>query len=215
MEAPSVATITQLLRKCEQGVHKEGWDQAPVIAGLVWQPASKLSMLDTDIKILGRSPKETIGKLGDGFLKDSNCGQAVQLELGQSFFGFAHVWEAWQDRTLDLRETDRWMDMHAVPADRVEARIICAVDLLARPYTIRRVRGMKPVIYNADSDIHPFGSVHEGLAKMTLAAVREMPWAADYQLNLELFEMARLRALIEGRTPVRVTQQAHTSTVSI
>lgn len=216
MEAPSVETVTALLRKCEQGVHREGWDQAPIIAGLVWQPASKLTMLDTDIKILGRTPTETISRLGEGFLNDQACGRAVQSELGQSFFGFAHIWEGWQDEKLNMAETEKWMDTHAVPPNRVEVRIICAVDLLARPYTIRRVRGRKPVIYNANSEIKPFGIVHEGLAKMVLAAVREMPWAADIQLELELLQMARLHDLVQGRHSLgRVTQEEHTSTLRV
>jgi hypothetical protein len=156
-----------------------------------------LIMLDTDIRIMGRTPKETITRLGEGFLEDRACGRAVQAELGQNFFGFAHVWEAWQDESLNLEDTEAWMDVHTVPPNRVEARIVCAVDLLARPYTLRRVRGRKPEIYNADSSVKAFGSVHEGLAKMTLATVREMPWAADLQLDLELFQMARLHDLVE------------------
>jgi hypothetical protein len=215
MEAPSVEIVSQLLRKCEQGIHKEGWDQAAVIAGLVWQPGSKLNMLDTDIRILGRTPHETITQLGKGFLNDPVCGRAVQSELGKSFFGFAHYWEAWQEDSLDLEQTENWMHLHDRPENAVEVRMICVVDLLGRPYTIRRVRGRKTIIYNATSEIKPFGSVHDGLAKMVLASVREMPWAADYQLDLELFQLPRLRDLIDDHSLGRVTQQAHTSTLRV
>jgi hypothetical protein len=182
MDAPSIATMTQLLRKCEQGVHKAGWDQQPLVVALVWGPGSAMFLYNTGIPVRGKTPADFLNRLGHAFLVDPECGQAVQDDVGQSFFGFAHIWEGFDETT----------------PEHVETRVICVVDLFARPYIVRRRRGKKPEILAMSDAVRGYGDVHRGLAKMVLGSVQQMPWAADYQLELELLLMPQLTDLISA-----------------
>lgn len=204
MEAPSVETVTKLLIKCEQGVHREGWEQSPMVCAVVWQPGSVLTMYDAEIPVAAPTPEKFMHLLGHNALADPSFGEAVQTEIGSSFFGWAHVWTGYYPTSREM-PVDYWtatVGKRDNYPDAVEVRIICAVDLLGRPYLIRRIRGQKPRAYDMFSEVMPFNKIHEGLGNMVLGCVKRMPWAADYELDLEEFALPRLADLAGISHPV-------------
>lgn len=191
-------TVTKLLIKCEQQVHREGWQEPPMVCALVWRPGSVLTMFDAEIPVAAPAPELFMDLLGRNALADPSFGNAVQEELGSSFFGWAHVWMGYYPNSRQV-PVERWTATIGKPdnyPDAVEVRIMAVVDLLGRPYLIRRIRGQKPHAYDMFSDTNPFNKIHEGLANLVLGTVKRMPWAADYELDLEEFSIPMLADLI-------------------
>lgn len=202
MEAPTPETVARLLLKCEQGIHREGWDAQPLICALVWNPGSALTFYDTGIPVHARTPEALVSALGQGALSGPEFGEAVQHELGENFFGWVHVWSGYYPADYAELPVEQWTTTTGQPPESaIEVRLIVVVDLLGRPYTLRRVRGKKPEVFHLDSPIRPFNKIHLGLANMVLGVVRHMPWAADYQFDLEEDAIPRLTDLISVGHP--------------
>lgn len=189
MEVPiDRETVTKLLLKVEQGVHRDGWDQDAWIGILYWVRPGVLALANSRIPVV-----ENIGAwvdyLGKKFLADSDYAKALGEDIDHRFFGWAAVTEAWGIDQTPEQARERYASSDpsiASRPDRVEMRNIHAVDIYARHYMIVRQRGQKPVDWVNEPGLRELaGRVPQGLTNMVLASVRQNPVFADRLLDLE------------------------------
>lgn len=183
------AIVDKLLLHAEQGIHRHGWDQAPFLATLEWIRPGALVLKSTAVEIQD-PPGAFIQWLGQAHLDHPEVGQALSQDIGDRFFGFAFVCEAWQRETTELEEAKQWQgrSFADIPGSK-EVRMINAVDIYARTYGIQRIRGEKPVSWS-EGPVDVTGRVMQGLANMVLGAIRQMPYFADRLTDLETLFIA-------------------------
>lgn len=177
--------ITKLLLHAEQGIHRQGWDQPPWIGTLHWVRPGILALAETGLEI-HNPPGSFIEWLGRTHLERPEVGQSLYEDLGDRFYGFAFVCEAWQRVTDDVEEAESWKgtSFADIPGS-IEVRMINAVDIHTRQFMIQRQRGKKPTDWAVDDAIELTGRVTIGLTNMVLGAVRQIPEFKDRLTDLE------------------------------
>lgn len=201
MEAPiDQKSVTNLLLKAEQGVHRAGWDQDPFLGVLYWVRPGELRLVKSEFPVAA-PPGEFVANFGKMVLSNPAFGAAMVEDLDSRFFGWAFVNEAWSVEQTAQEARERYASddpsISTLP-DRVEIRLITAVDIYARTYMVGRQRGKKPVDWTDDERLRDVGGrIHQGLVDMVLGCVRQNPSFFDRLPDLETLFVPTIDELLD------------------
>lgn len=190
--------VKQLLMRAEQGIHRDGWDQEPFMGTLEWLSPHALAMTKIEVKI-ENPPGAYIEWLGKLHLDEPEVPQALLDRCRGRFYGMYFACEGWMQATTETEEARRISNAGRSLADipgSKELRMVHAVDIWGRSYSIHRVRGEKPAMLEDKPSFSVGGRVTEGLRQMTLSVAQLVPEYEEQVSDLKTFFVKDIEEMI-------------------
>ncbi len=191
--------IKQLLFRVEQSIHRHGWDQPPFIGTVGFLRPNMLSLNRIDMQIKN-PPRVFLEWLAGVHLMDPAVPQAMLDQHPGTFYGVVFVCEGWTKRggvtSEQARKMQRENTSMADLPDAEEVRMIIAVDIWGRTYSIHRIRGDKPMMHEDNPNASVAGGVAEALRQIVLSVVQILPDHKEQETALNTLFIPNMEDLV-------------------
>lgn len=193
---PEKRIITGALKSLELAVHKQGWDEAPVLMSLHSYEGDEFkAMAAIPFPIqpneLGPDGGKALQFIGEIMRTEQDIPEFFTETMKHSFAGIAFVTEAWMSM-VEPDERDGRM-LADIPGSK-EIRVAFAIDCAGRAYHVQRIRGERPTVEITEKGIAEDGAPRK-LDGRVIIGLRDLAYGIARRLPLGSADLDAIAAI--------------------